>query len=855
MRARRPAYFSRCVALFLVILSLGMSFCRGEDSAQKHYLTFQIGYRGTASQLSQDASGQRETNVTVNDLFSGRIEAQPTEAYDLPTSAEAQMKQAEAMRAAVMAGDAEKLTHATPPLLVTWFPRGDAVDIAGTISETKTSSVSQIAHGESRASSDQGTESYKTQSVFQGNIVNAFVKIHPVEKTYDIQFTLMPDMATTMEAVHQVLVKDHKEEGHDTHEASEAQVPLDMGPGQIALGYSNYQMVADVKGLLLAGGAGELVGTTRIPVPKPAGWDGEWDIALNVSWQIDVTLPPVELVITIPGYDEWRPEGNIKEVTKPGNKLVARATVAPTVGQGTFVPKVKNIRLELLDSSREPGVCMNWPLDAKDKDYDLRLVAVAGGELSKSDQILKVIDPHKNDAGQYYAETQIDSYDFGGRASLRAVCLLNDGREIEGVMKDVGEMPKLPKMKSPGWVADSWKKAHHVEKFPDDDDDEKIEGQKDNGDGFTLYEEYRGWVENGKHIEGDPKGKDLFVLNLFKAKADAQNGINLFAALSKLRVHSKLRPSEMSETTRLMNGNRRDAPKNKDQHGVWVKVFTKAALGDEGAKTVLNKAGVAGRPALVDGIGILARNDTESIFNQPFNLPARDMIMAYDRAIAHELLHSVGVEHHGDANRDYKIDLFYIAQEHPQNRLGRAYFATSISDYRPIGILYETGQDFAADDAITFYIQSLRQLYFSQYLDKARRAFANAKSINQKSNYATPEVQAETEFLDSMALNFGQNGKIVGVENGADSGDQDCVMRYYFAEFYEAKNAKGKTLYKVTSGTERIGIDICHSGKGTGINAPSHEPQSRYGDAASDAGNCFEQICPNDAITPRAVKK
>ena len=79
-------------------------------------------------------------------------------------------------------------------------------------------------------------------------------------------------------------------------------------------------------------------------------------------------------------------------------------------------------------------------------------------------------------------------------------------------------------------------------------------------------------------------------------------------------------------------------------------------------------------------------------------------------------------------------------------------------------------------------------------------------------------------------------------------------MRYYFAKFYEATGRKD-TIYLATPGTERIGIDICHSGAGTGINASSHEPQSRYGDAAAGEGDCFSQICPNDAIPPRAVGK
>jgi len=63
----------------------------------------------------------------------------------------------------------------------------------------------------------------------EGDIVNAFVKIHPEEKRYDLRFTLMLNMATTMEAGHQTLVSDHKEEGHDTHAESEANVPLDTG--------------------------------------------------------------------------------------------------------------------------------------------------------------------------------------------------------------------------------------------------------------------------------------------------------------------------------------------------------------------------------------------------------------------------------------------------------------------------------------------------------------------------------------------------------------------------------------------------------------------------------------------------
>ncbi|HET7535597.1 MAG TPA: hypothetical protein VFJ90_04030, partial [Candidatus Didemnitutus sp.] len=529
------------VALSTVVLALGSLASRAQDrsdeqpdGAKKHYLTFQLSYRGSAERSSEDAAGKREQKIEVNSRFSGRVEVKPSEVYDLPTSPEAQLKQMEALQKAVASGDVEKVKQATPVSLVTWFPKGDQIEITGTISETLTRIASQSEKGESRASSDRKTERYRGQKVFPGNFVNASVKIRADEKKYDLQFMLMPDMAATWDAVEATIVTEHREEGNNRHEESENKVPLDAGPNQLQLGYSNYQIAADVKGQPLAGEANELIGHTLIPVPKPSDWTGSWDIVLDVSWQIDVTLPPFELIVTAPGYEQWRPEGNIKKPAEIGNRLMARATLQPKEGGEKFVPRVKHIRFELLDTSREPGICLNWPLGAKDANYDLRLAPVSGGTLGKDDQSLEVLEPKRNEDGNAYAEVEIDSYDFGGRASLRVVCLLADGREIEGVMAGEQEMPRLPKLKGPGWIAESWRNATQAGNLPDDDDNEKVAGQTHNGDGYTLYEEYRGWVIQGKHVSGDPLKKDLLVRN--EIGADAKGGIALFGRVSKLRV-------------------------------------------------------------------------------------------------------------------------------------------------------------------------------------------------------------------------------------------------------------------------------------------------------------------------------
>ena len=796
-----------------------------KDDAPKNYLELTVGYVGTATARKDDKNFPRETTIVFADQFSGLIEVQP-----------------------------ERSDGG-----VTWYPQGDSLELEGSISESSTTRSTLTGEGEVQAT--ETTEViYTGYPVCPANLVNAFVKIHPEEKRYDIQLTLMPDMASTMEAVnktqeHDVAGAPSLGGGRPKEAIAPQGVPLDMGPGEMSLGFSNYSMVVDVKGETL-GDEKILTGSKRIPLSKPAGWKGAWDLGIEVHWTIDIGLPPVELVVTVPGYAAWRPEGSIKEPQKPGNNLVARATLKSKGGKAKFLPEVKNIRFQLLDSSREPGVCMNWPLEAKDDDYDLRLGVVSGGTLSKSDQILEVIAPRRNEDGQPYAETRIDSYDFGGRASLRATCLLADGRVIEGVMKGEGreqDLVRLPRMKGPGWIAEIWKKEHQAERLADNDDEEKVAGQKDNGDGYTLYEEYRGWVVDGKRIEGDPVGKDFFVLNLIGA--DAEPGIDLFEAVSQLRVHPKLLPTEMSKEKRLMNGNHRDGPHRVDQHGVWVKTFaSKSELGDSGALTVANKAGVAGRPALVDGIGILARDNTESTFNKPFNLPAQDTVFAFDRAIAHELLHSVGVEHHGKG--DYDMIVGYASTRNPLNKLGRPYYGTSAD--KPIDLRTEEGEDVAQRDYPEYV--KFRAFMDMVLLDRCLREGAdyikrNGASYNPA--ISSPQAYADMEIEILTVFCFMNIKGIVGIEHGEDSGAEDCLMRYYFAKFYEAKataGANGKKYFLVAPGTERIGMEICRSGVGTGLNAPGHKPQSRYGDTSTAAGNCFEQICPNDAIPPRAAK-
>lgn len=597
----------------------------------------------------------------------------------------------------------------------------------------------------------------------------------------------------------------------------------------------------------------------------------------------------VELEINVDGYEQWRPEGSIEKPTAPANHLVARATLVPK-GSARLenLPAVKKFRFELSNTSAEPGVCLNWPLNAKDDgEFDLRLAELPlfPGKLSEKDQVNEVTGKLVDQAGHPYAETQIDSYDFGGRSSLRVVCTLADGREIVGVVKDGGagrDSVCLPKMSPGDWIADAWRKTKQVEKLPASHDEEKVEGQEHNGDGFTLYEEYRGWVEQGKHLEGDPQKKDFFVRNLIGA--DAKGGLALFERVARLKVHSRLRAAEFSEEKRVMNANRREAPQRVKQHGVFME--KSQGQGSFGGKTLgmsARDAEYAFRPGKVWRVRLEFPTDVDGLFSKTrsdlYNLNARDAAVAYDRGVAHELLHSVGVDHHGVPSAGWMR--YFQSASDPNNPSRRARFVDNPPGKSDHDLTYgpfsrtmtpETlAKDLMRVPAGTLLWEDTQQDVAESMAAAFERALAAQRANRAANPPATDPGERATRFpyynrdahywreadlFDQTVQQSGQFQLYLTTEEpgGSCSGDEDCLMRYYFANGYPVKGHKD-TYYVVRPGphANRAGLDLCKSPAGTLHNAASHDPQPRFGDAAPERGNCFKYICPNDAIPPRKL--
>jgi hypothetical protein len=484
-----------------------------------------------------------------------------------------------------------------------------------------------------------------------------------------------------------------------------------------------------------------------------------------------VDPPRVRLIVSIDDYARWRPLGSIAQPGRPGNALAIKATVEGQAGAPP--PKVKAIRFRLLDVSREPGVCLNWPLGANDRNPDLKLAATpeCPGGVSEEEQHFEVTSPLTDAQRRPYALARVDSYDFGARATLYVTCELTNGRVLVGELPGVGgdatrDLISLPKMKGLGWIAGVWKQENNVATLADNDDGEKVAGQKHDGDGFTLYEEYRGWVVNGQRVEGDPKRKDFFVrLNQVGL---ALPGVAKFQRLTKLRVHSALTAAEFP-SSRVMNANRAQGPHRTRQHGVLVQV-------DPNRRGSATARGGPGNPKKITSVDLMS------------NIAAFDATWIA-ATVAHELGHCVNIWHHGGTDSTV------------------VWFAAN-------GGLFERPDNAAAGG----------------------RAIV---VMNEQYANLTPAIIAEAEAAQTTYK------MEMGSDQGQHSGFENCVMRYDCAETYVYRARNDVRVYGFS---EPVGGALCTAPAGTGVNAATHAPQSRYGAAQPNRGGCFQQILVSDAI-------
>ncbi|WP_321474597.1 hypothetical protein [uncultured Paludibaculum sp.] len=526
---------------------------------------------------------------------------------------------------------------------------------------------------------------------------------------------------------------------------------------------------------------GPLTGTTA----PPFNYEVTWDLQPLGAEDVELTFEPLD-------YHDWIPEGSRSE-RQWGNSIKVKANLQKK-GGGT--PKARAVKfLFNVDASTVPGVAMNFPVKDASRRPDLAFAQDLNPEHSVSSQGLHAETPGDG----LIAEAVVASYDWGAWGTIRVSALLDDGRTITGTYKDA-TFARLPRRSSDSKIADAWKEQTGFGGADDEDNDEQPAGDGHNGDGLTLYEEYRGFYENGDHIRTRPDRKDLFVLD--KIGARAKPAIALFSQLTGLAVHHRLKADELLvyPEPHVININHESAPHLVDQHGVVLMETAETPFPQAWSKTYTD----IGTPKTVDLV-VIPPTLPNSIGKGPIDY--------LHKAIAHELMHSVGVWHHGesDGKQDWRLKLQPGATTPV---LWERYTGTFLH------VIKETGEDVAAEIAA-----------------KMDALFTDPSAVpaDMITSYRQ-DIQSETGFSFLAS-------PLVGEKGGQHSGNDDCLMRYEYAVL--APTTDSSTFYFLED--QRRGRQLCDSPVGTGNNDAGRQPQSRHGDASPNRGACRQMVCVNDA--------
>lgn len=353
---------------------------------------------------------------------------------------------------------------------------------------------------------------------------------------------------------------------------------------------------------------------------------------------------------------------------KPGNTIKVKARVHKKGDPKTPFYKKARFKFQLVEVSKEKGVCLNWPEKENSTDgFDLKIEP-------KTNDLLKVAgdgQSAESAAGLNESTVTITSHDWGAYGKIKVTVVFDDGSfDTAHVQGDKSKQAlTIPKDDNGNHIADFWEKRYASgSSDPKADDDLWPLSDKGEGDGLSLYEEYRGFRVQGKHIFTSPIEKDIFV-------RDANSLTIGYFGQSGLTVHLIKRKEYGEESgarnPRVINFNRGFATRGP-QHVLYL---VNAKL-----------------PGNLNGIAL----GTE----EP-GPPKTKSVMLIDAAkcrvfseqqlkstIAHELAHGCSVSHHGED--DYDISQFEYLQHGTWRNIGDtggASFRVSVQGGQESGVM------------------------------------------------------------------------------------------------------------------------------------------------------------------------
>jgi hypothetical protein len=549
------------------------------------------------------------------------------------------------------------------------------------------------------------------------------------------------------------------------------------------------------------------------PIPVPAQLPGKGSIQLYLSWVLLDALPEVELVVRSPRYWKWLP--TLQPDGRPGERLGFVARLESPKGEDLSGIQCESIRWTLVDTSREPGESMNVPITAMELDPGDPDLRIEGVPTESDEQVGNEPEP---EYGQ--SEIEIVPDDWGGWSVLRVEAKLKDGRVLKGRLETPPDAEgehdiRLPLREPQSKIGRVWLQQEGVSDQADaDDDDRSPEGRPGfNGDGLTLYQEYRGFQVKGSHVRTNPRVKDLFIQN--RTRALAEPAIQTFANLSGLKVHlPSFAEFDPERGSFEINRNRMDGPSRGPQAGLLVQVGGDRRPNDEIPPGTRPGSHI---PILVpEFLGLLEQGGVSAE-------------KARDHFVVQALFQSVAVERPGPTD---SIRRFLLktqppgSAEPPRFVLQKSRLDTN---GEPVVVLDLAGGDLA----------QLWNLKMQRELERELRKIPPNLSESRRAAYESVARRNRTLFA-----------WVVGERGGAHSGPEECLMRDWFAEAHESEftGPGGIPVFRYIdpeARREKPGRVLGATRAGTGINATSNRPESRYG-SRSAPGQANQQLLVND---------
>ena len=537
----------------------------------------------------------------------------------------------------------------------------------------------------------------------------------------------------------------------------------------------------------------------------------------TITWTVDASFEdnPIEFEAYFVRVDkdekgnpknlkDWEPLGpaNKADATTgkkaKGNDLTYRVEVR-NKKDGKPVPVPFDVKFTLT-SSCYPGVCTNYPVKSNDKSNDLKFDKDnyenhPFAKLTGSGQNGEPMVLESTDANGLQTQAIISSYDFGANGTLKAtVYIRNEETGGNGITVRVDDKEKedhidFPYDKNHNKIADKWEeeKGIYARNLQPDWDKEESDGNTNNGDGLTLFEEYRGFFCKGEHKRtDDPTKKNLFLYTKSESQA-------VLAARSTFEEAAHILISRLNDDELDMSGSE-NSPGYRQVNTNQTEWFGGAQHALYITKEAVQPNAPAGQSVLAEAVPIIqmprfaTRDEKDKILSGLTSPKDFKRIEVFDEApgdivakantIVHEMGHCVGMQHHGN-KPDEKIYIKGDFWKQSQwlysnyNPIASQYVQEDVAEVREHQIYIHAGvpQNSASGDVTCFMAYNNVYRFSAHNIQPIpeQPAFNKATLVN------TPLDEPYSSFCTSPAgTMWNANGKHFG---DADAGRGACLKR------------------------------------------------------------------------------